>query len=81
MIDDRYRWERKIHLEQMFGDRRRPRATRLSYALASREDQIIRDAESSIASEMPDAKVVALMFDGFVVWVPRDTGGRLLWKQ
>ena len=56
----------------MFGDRRHPRASRMSYALANKEDAIIQRVEAEIAKGAPAAKINTLMFDGVVICMPKN---------
>ena len=58
------------YLRTMFSDRRSPRASRLSYALASQEDMIVSKVQHSLRSNLPTATVSTLMFDGMVVCIP-----------
>jgi hypothetical protein len=70
------------HLHDMFKDRRSPTTTRLHFALASLEDEIIQDLEARVgvatagvlgehADGEPLASVVTLMFDGAILRVRR----------
>ena len=55
----------------MFGDRRSPKATRIHFALASIEDAILEDVETSLRAEVNEARFITYMFDGCVAWVNR----------
>ena len=57
------------YLDALFADRRCPSATRIHYALASIEDRIVSELEKAIVSVAPGARVMTLLFDGFVVEV------------
>lgn len=54
------------HLRSMFQHRRNPQASRLHYALAEIEDQILADVESNL-SEIESLSVNTYMFDGCIV--------------
>ena len=55
------------YLSQMFAERRCPKASRLSYALASLEDTIITSLEEEISNSLPTSRVVYLICDGLVL--------------
>ena len=56
-------------LNNLFKDRPHPTSSRLHYALAAVEDDILRDIRSALA-ENPDAgTVVCYMFDGAVIGI------------
>ena len=57
-------------LNDMFEHRRRPIATRLSYALQSIEDCILQNIEDEIAASGLNARVVIYMFDKAAVALP-----------
>ena len=54
------------HLQSKFQHRRNPQASRLHYALAEIEDQILADVESNL-SEIVSLSVNTYMFDGCIV--------------
>ena len=57
-------------LQQMFGDRAHPQATRLFYALSSFEDTIVGDIHKRIQAQLGEAaEVTTYMFDGLIVRV------------
>ena len=58
------------YLAKMFSGRRHPKASRLHYALAKTENEIIQDAIGCIAAATNDRSTVsALIFDEFIVRV------------
>ena len=70
------------HLHAMLKDRRSPTTTRLHFALASVEDEIVQDLEARVGvaaagvfgehvAGEPLANVVTLMFDGAILRVRR----------
>ena len=57
------------YLQALFGDRRNPRGTRISYALQKLEtaalQKLIKDLQ-----RVPGVKIQALMFDGAIIVIP-----------
>ena len=59
--------DRFQYLQSKFSDRPNPTATRLHYALASVEEEIMVDLGQSVTQHVPDCTINALMFDGAVL--------------
>jgi len=57
------------YLKGTFSDRRSPKASRLHYALANLEDQVLTAVEGEIARAAPDVKIMTYMFDGAIVCI------------
>ena len=57
---------RYSHLQGKFGNRRNPVATKLHYALAGIEDQILQDAEKEL-TKISGVAINTLMFDGAII--------------
>ena len=60
-------------LRDSFADRWNPIATRLHFALASREDQIIHSIVAKLSVDVPTCNVSAFMFDGVILMIKRGT--------
>ena len=57
------------YLDNHFAERRSPSATRIHYALASTEDNIVQGAVARVEAVAESAAVMTYLFDGFVARV------------
>ena len=58
----------------MFSERDNPQSTRLSYALATREDQHLTSMIEVVKEQIPGAATNCLIFDGCEIMVPDGKG-------
>ena len=65
------------YLADMFQSRRNPTASRLHYALAAKEDEILSMVETALKDAMPDAAICTYMFDGAILRMKRDSMHKL----
>ena len=65
------------YLEGAFADRPHPLASRLHYALAALEDNVLTDFEAAVLRDGGRAKIVTYMFDGAVLSAHSDDAPRV----
>jgi len=68
------------YLRQHFGDRRKPEASRLAYALMAKEDEALQTLASTISS-VAGAQVYTYLYDGLIFRVPEQGREELMKKM